>query len=417
MARFADEIEELSDALVTSARKVKVLSALSWPQSAADQFLDSWRKGAPEAPPPRENTPSTKRAQEALREVAARCDEAHPVGAYLAATATSYRRVAELIDHVRTPTFHAISREVYGGADGSLRGSSLCHRDAAEQLLAATDAMAETTKTSEGDYCLPAEVVARDLETRWAGFFAEPMRFVVDADLSAKAAASSRRVRLRSGTCFSEQDINQLSAHEIGVHSLTARNGRAQPKLRALSLGAPRTTATQEGIATFAELVTGAIDLARLRRIALRIRAIGLAEDGANFVELFTHLVEAGETPSEAVRSTMRIFRGGNVEGRYPFTKDVVYLKGLFAVHTFLRKAIADHRPELVERLFVGRLTLSDTLSLEDEFGSLINTPRYTPRWAAELPSLSAFLAFSVLVDQVDLASVNLEDVSRFGSA
>ena len=41
-----------------------------------------------------------------------------------------------------------------------------------------------------------------------------------------------------------------------------------------MSLGSPRTTKTQEGLATFAELITSSIDLARLRRIALRIPAV-----------------------------------------------------------------------------------------------------------------------------------------------
>ena len=229
--------------------------------------------------------------------------------------------------------------------------------------------------------------------------------------MSAKAAASANRVRLRAGASFSKQDIAQLSAHEIGVHSLTSRNGRSQPTLPALGLGAPRTTATQEGIATFAELVTGAIDLSRLRRLALRIVAIDTAEQGADFVELFRKLLELGETPSEAVRTTMRVFRGGNVRGTYPFTKDVVYLRGLFATHTFLRKAISEHQVALIPRLFVGRLTLSDAMQLESVFEEgIISLPQYTPKWAQNLPSLAAFLAISALLDHVDLTDVELSD-------
>jgi len=42
------------------------------------------------------------------------------------------------------------------------------------------------------------------------------------------------------------------------------------------------------------------MDLARLRRIALRVRAVHLAETGANFIEVFQHLVESEQTEQES---------------------------------------------------------------------------------------------------------------------
>ena len=69
-----------------------------------------------------------------------------------------------------------------------------------------------------------------------------------------------------------EMDIHQLIQHEGFVHMLTAINGRSQPNLGSLGLNAPRTTRSQEGLATFGELITRSIDLGRLRRIALRIQ-------------------------------------------------------------------------------------------------------------------------------------------------
>lgn len=403
---MSERSEELSDRLVSAAKSLKVLSAISWPQRVAVEFLEGWRKGDPELPAIRDKRPSE--LAKVLAEIERDCDVGDPVQAYLARTAESYRRTAELLDHVGTPEFHNISRELYGGPGGTLLGSQLTHRDAAEKLLHSTDALAHVTRQDEGAYCVTAQGVADEIAKDWDGFFEKPLSIVIDPDLSAKAAASASRVRLRSGTCFTDYDARQLSAHEVGVHALTSRNGRQQKYIRALGLGAPRTTATQEGLATFAELVTGAIDLARLRRIAMRIRAIHLAEDGADFVELFEHLLELGEPENEAVLTTMRVFRGGDVRGRYPFTKDVVYLKGLFAVHTFLRKAISEHRIEVIERLFVGRVTLGDIDALQEAFGTTIDRPRYRPKWAQDLPALAAFLAVSAIVDAVDLSAVDL---------
>lgn len=398
--------EQLSDRLVDAAKSLKVLSALSWSQRVANEFLESWRKQNPKLPTIREKQRSDAAAE--LAAIERECDAADPVQAYLARTAHSYRRAADLLEHVGTSEFHRISREIYGGANGTLLGSDMTHREAATRLLDSSATLAAATQPVEGAYCVTAHAVADQLAQDWEGFFDTPMRIVIDADLSAKAAASSSRVRLRSGTCFTDYDARQLSAHEIGVHALTSRNGRKQSRIRALGLGAPRTTATQEGLATFAELVTGAIDLARLRRIALRIEAIHLAEEGADFVQVFERLLELDEPENEAVRTTMRVFRGGDVRGRYPFTKDVVYLKGLFAMHTYLRKAISEHRVDVIERLFVGRVTLGDIDALEGAFDDAIDKPTYLPTWAKELPALAAFLSVSAIIDAVDLKSVQL---------
>ncbi|MCT7032309.1 flavohemoglobin expression-modulating QEGLA motif protein, partial [Salmonella enterica] len=93
----------------------------------------------------------------------------------------------------------------------------------------------------------------------------------VDPELTAKAAAGATRIRLRGGTRFTDYDRHQLLAHEALVHSLTALNGRAQPLLASFGRTSPRVTATQEGLAVFAELMSGAIDISRLKRISLRI--------------------------------------------------------------------------------------------------------------------------------------------------
>ncbi len=407
-----DRLRDQSRRLVEAARDVKVLSALSWPGSIGDRFLEAWRQGRrelPIAPTPR---PLPASVTDELDAILDEVDLGDPVGQFLADTADSYRTICGLIGAAGTAKAHQISRELFGGPQAHITGSSLSHLEAADRLLAVTAALFEATHDDHEDVQLGATEVAMRLRARWSGFFTDPLEVVLDDDLAAKAAASADRVRLHTSSVFTENDVAQLSEHEIGVHSLTSRNGRAQPIVTALSLGAPRTTATQEGLATFAELVTGSIDLARLRRLAYRVRAIHHAEEGADFVEVFEWLLSIGEPEGEAVRTTMRIFRGGDPRGRHVFTKDVVYLRGLFAVHTFLRKAIADHRPDLIPRLFAGRLTLVDALDLEESFDDgTVSPPRYVPPWAANVRNLAAFLAFTTLSDRIDLAEVELDEV------
>jgi uncharacterized protein (TIGR02421 family) len=180
--------------------------------------------------------------------------------------------------------------------------------------------------------------------------------------------------------------------------------------LRVLGLGAPRTTRTQEGLATLAELATLSIDISRLRRLALRVRAVKAALDGADFIDIYRLFVDAGQSEEDGFRSAQRIFRGGDVRGRIVFTKDAAYLGGLLEVHTFLRLAIRENRPQYIHNLFAGRLTLADVVLLAPYFESgFLAPPIYLPPWAADLRRLAALLTFSGFVGRVALERIQLD--------
>jgi uncharacterized protein (TIGR02421 family) len=209
---------------------------------------------------------------------------------------------------------------------------------------------------------------------------------------------------------FSSLDLDQLFEHEVMIHSATKLNGMHQPNLKVLSLGSPRTTRTQEGIATLAELMTGAMDLNRLRRIALRVRAVSMALAGADFIEIFKMFLEEGQSEEESAQSAARIFRGGDPKGGIAFTKDGTYITGLIEVSTFLRVAIRDGRPELIPLLFAGRMTLGDVVVLAPlmEQG-IVQGPRYIPSWAKDLRRLSATLTFWAFTSFVDLKHLTVD--------
>src|SRR5690606_5694975 len=121
----------------------------------------------------------------------------------------------------------------------------------------------------------------------------------------------------------------------------------------------------QEGLATFAEVITGAIDLSRLKRLALRIIAIDRALSGANFVETFEYFLNNGQSEKESYWSAARIFRGGQPDGNIRFTKDGVYLDGLIKVHSLFQWAIMHDRMGLLHLLFCGRVSIEDLFLLE----------------------------------------------------
>lgn len=396
-----------------ASKGIRILGALSWAPEVVERFLSAHQKGRRELPDVVTEALDHRAARASLAELKQRIDSHDPLGRYLDETAGSYAIAARMLEVPGTPEFLELSIALYGRPEDRLPGSTRTHLDAADELLQQTQDLADAGLAGDPELVHSAEVAKGMFQARLDAFFGKgEVDVVIDPDLASKAAAGSKRMRIRGRTGFSARDIEQLVQHEAFVHTATALNGRAQPLLSSMSLGAPRTTLTQEGLATVAELVTRTIDVGRLRRIALRIRAIHLALEGADFIDVFEYFLGAGQSEDESVRSTMRIFRGGDLRGRYVFTKDVVYLQGMVAVHTFLRKALQARRPELIASAFAGRMHLGDVFLLEEEFarGTLI-APRFLPHWAQDLPSLGAYLAFARIAYRVDLADVAIEHI------
>jgi uncharacterized protein (TIGR02421 family) len=259
-----------------------------------------------------------------------------------------------------------------------------------------------------------AEAMAAELQAALDAFFVgHRVRVEVDPELIAKAAAGPTRIRLRGGASFSEYDLRQLLEHEAFVHSLTALNGREQPHLKSLSRSAPRVTATQEGLATFAELMTGAIDLPRLKRLSLRILAIDMALNGADFIQVFRFFLDSGQSETESFASAQRVFRGCPTSGGAAFTKDAVYLHGMLSVHTFFRWTIRHRRPRLAHLLFAGKMALHDVFTLEPLFEQgVIAEPLYLPPWAQRANGLAGVLAFSLFANRIRIDRVEAEDLT-----
>jgi uncharacterized protein (TIGR02421 family) len=266
---------------------------------------------------------------------------------------------------------------------------------------------------------ITAEDFAQRLQQRIDEFFVEDkVEVVIDPTLPSKAIAGSDRVRLREGALFTELDLDQLLVHEAHIHAATMHNGKRQKNLRLLSLGAPRTTRTQEGIAVLAELITLSLDVVRLRRVALRIKAIAMALDGADFIEVFKSFLEAGQSEEESYQSTVRCFRGGDVRGKVAFTKDTVYLKGMMEVYAFLATCIHENRPELVNWLFAGRLTLGDVIELAPYFETgYLDSPFYMPHWANDLRTLASAFACNAFFTRMNMSDVKLENFIRLEEA
>jgi uncharacterized protein (TIGR02421 family) len=410
--RKLEKIVELDRRLGKTVKPIKVLSRLEWPASAGEKFLKGYRAGHPSLPDVRLQPRRHAEEIEGLQELMSRCDRSHPLGSYLYKTAWSYLHAARMIEGIGTEEFTRNSIELYGRPDRVYPRQNLTILDAAEQFLRITDELLGSFRIPPAVPSVPSAQFADQMRRALGDFFREnEVAVELDPSMSSKATAGSRRVRVRDGILFTDLDLGQLVHHEAFIHAATMINGKRQPRFTALGLGAPRTTRTQEGIATLAELATLSMDISRLRRLALRVRFVKKALDGADFIEIFKGFLEAGQTEEDAYKATERIFRGGDVRGRIVFTKDAAYLGGLLEVHTFLRVAIQENRPELIPRLFAGRLTLGDVYELSPFFESgFLVPPAYVPPWAADLRRLSALLAYSGFMARIRLEGLALRN-------
>jgi uncharacterized protein (TIGR02421 family) len=409
LARLAD----LDRRLVAAVRGIKLLARLSWPASVQGAFLEAWRKGRPRLPEVDYARADYREARAELEAVFRAADAGHPVGDYLRRTAQSWRIATELLDAVGTDAISEHSIRLFGRPGDLLPGGTVSNLDAARHFIELADELSHEIAGREADYCIPADLLRDELQQRISAFFSgHKVSVEIDPDLIAKAAAGPTRIRLRSSTCFSEYDKHQLLEHEAFVHSLTALNGREQPQLKSLALNSPRITATQEGLATFAELMSGSIDIGRMKRISLRILAIDKALRGADFLDVFAFFHESGQTDADSFTSAMRVFRGAPLTGGAAFTKDAVYLHGLLSVHTFFRWALKNSKLKLCRNLFAGKMALHDVLALEPYFDSgFVAAPLYLPPWMQQANGMAGVLAFSLFANRIRLDRVVAEDL------
>jgi len=407
---------ELDAKIAKLGNKVRVLSALAWPVEMEARFLDTWRAGKPQLPEPPTEPIDHAATIAALDDILRQLDRGHPIGDWLFKTAWSYRVAALMLANLGTPRFTECSMLLYGHPSTKYRSQDTTTVESAQSMLAITDQLIDSRYVPQVPYDIQAADFAARLRERIDPFFTDdPVQVVLDPQLSSKAAAGSKVIRIRADALFSELDLDQLVEHEAYIHSATMLNGRRQPWLRCLGTGAPRTTRTQEGLATFSEVITGAMDINRLRRLALRVLRLQEGLAGADFIEVFRAFLAAGQSEVESYRSAARIFRGGDVRGRVCFTKDGAYLEGLLLITALIKRALHENRGDTLRLLFCGRVALGDlvTLAALRDTG-LIAAPHYVPPWAQHPERVLATLAFSTAAQGLRLDSFELQRFSEY---
>ncbi len=408
----AESVSRLSQAaalLRKAERPVRVLRAVAWGPEVAERFFAAGETELPQITYPRM---SAAPVHEVLAAARALIDGDGPVQAWLRRIADVIAISADMLQALGTKEFHRLSVQLYGSPDTDLLECDVTPLDLARQLdqVLSSFVGVELNLDSTGE----VKTSAVDLGARMDGILkrhfgdSAPKIEIVD-HLSANALAGSRYIRLRRAAVFSDRDLAQLVQHEAFVHIATSLNGAAQSAFPILGAGHAGTTRTQEGLAVFAEIISGAMDPSRLLRLADRALAIKMSMEGANFLELYAYFRERTKDKGAAFENARRVVRGGMVEGGAPFTKDGVYLEGLVRVHNFLRIAVQETRVDTIRLLFAGKIDIDDMPAITTlAANGLCVFPRFMPPWAKDLRFMLSYIAYSAFLNRMNLEKVRV---------
>lgn len=400
-AKHLARAREASAQINMAAQSLPLLRSVAWDDELRIKFLKSGTLPAPEYA-----HVETDAARELIGSARKKLEGDHPVQLWLLRVCETLMSTISLLQSRGTAEFFTHSRTLFGEPtalmiDGKTDVLHLArHMDASLENL-------DFEKLVIDDYqeTLSASGFARRLRPRLKRHFGdEAPRVRLVSNLSAKAVAGSKRIRIRKGAEFTPRDVDQLLQHEALVHSATALNGRAQTNFPILGRAHAGTTEVQEGLAVFAEMISGAMDPRRFRRLADRVLAIQMAVEGADFKEVFDfYLPRVGEA-DQAYENARRIFRGGVISGGAPFTKDMVYLNGLLRVHNYMRSVVKLGRADLIRLVFTGKLDIEDLPALAYLAGKgELTPPKFMSPWAKDLRFLVSYLAYSSFLNQVKM--------------
>ncbi|RMH20214.1 MAG: DUF1704 domain-containing protein [Acidobacteria bacterium] len=400
-----ERILSLAARLREAERPIRVLRTIAWPPEVRERFFAA---GERELPRPTYQPPACGPTLEAVAAMRPELGGEGAIDRWLERVARAIEGGARMLAATGTEDFYHHARELYGTPTTVLIDGVHTPLDLARQLDEVLSGFDRVDLGAPAPACHSADVVAERMRAVLPQVFGDDgLKVEVVDHLSANAVAGRGGVRIRRGACFSDRDLVQLTEHEAFVHAVTSLNGAAQHHLPLLGAGHPGTTKTQEGLAVFAEMISGAMDPHRLRRLADRVLAIQMAIDGADFLQVYRYFKERTGEREQAFENARRVFRGAPLTGGFAFTKDVVYLDGLLRVHNFLRAAVAARRIDCLRLLFCGKLDLEDVPALGQLAAmGLLEPPRYLPPWADDRRFLVSYLAYSSFLNRIDLARV-----------
>src|SRR5690554_1122552 len=403
--RYLERLRSLSDHLLQLQGPIRILDAIKWPVSVEEEFLAAQGKRLPAIDAhyyqnlklPFDPAHLSAQFRELGEAVARQLGAGDALGRILLATIEQYQTVISLLSSRGTEAFGRYSRDLYGSPGQNITGDNQSLLDLGEKLCQIFSLPAAARLRHAYPKNIDASEAVIQLQQKMNHYFgAGRVRVEISDDIVSDAAAGGDRIKINRRSQFSELDIKVLEVHEGWVHISTTLNGRQQPWATWLSVGSPRITAIQEGMAVLMETLTFSSFPQRARRISDRVVAIDLAEQGADLCEVYQYFLARGISEHDSYRVTQRVFRGGVLTGGSVFTKDISYVKGFVENVNFIRSAIQSGVPEIIPMLFVGKVTLDDLPLLYERYlEGVITGPKYLPPMFKDLNGLYVWFGFS----------------------
>jgi len=407
---FRDIVIDTNQRFCAVIKDISILGATNWPEMSKAQFMANLSCGEIKMPkfeyPKKDFSEKKAVLQGIIDEVSSM---SHPATNLIRRNAESYFSALTMLENLGTPAVTEISKELYGSPYDVIPGYKHTSLQAARYFLEVCGTF--RSEDIEG-FAEEQEFDAKGLRIYLIArmrhvFGSREIKVELVPDLASKASVSASRVKIRESAIFKGYEARQLLHHEVFTHALTSINGASQPYMQSIQFNCPRVTATQEGLAQFSELITGSIHLLRLKRIALRILALDMACNGADFIDLFKFFKKQGDNDEESYLSSMRILRGGKPEGGVIFMKDGVYIKGMLEVYSYFIKAMKDNNLDKLKILFAGKMTTSDVEDMNSMADTeILDQPKYIPVWFEQIHNLAAILAFMKFVTNLDFANM-----------
>ncbi len=410
-------IQELSQRIVDAQRKIRILDSIKWDEGIKKDFFKHKGERLPavdkeyyeKKPLPFNVHDKQEEFRLILRDAQNQLGQYSTVTRLIRRQCEEYSRASQMLAARGTPAFSELAMELYGSPNDVFYAGGPRMSQMGTLLF---DVLSNLSVQLQSDADLKhytPQQAQEILQARLGAFFDKhPGRVtvMVSDDMVADASAGADSIKLSQQAMFSERDLRYLEVHEGWVHVGTTLNGSMQPNCFFLSKGSPSSSVIQEGLAVITEIVTFSSYPGRMLKITNRVIALDKVTEGANFVDIYRYFIECGLTPDDSYNQTVRIFRGSTPTGG-PFTKDLSYAKGFILIYNYIRFAISQKHVDSIPLLFTGKLVLDDLPLLRElKERDILTNPVYLPSPFRDLAALSAWMSFSLYLNQFDLNEI-----------
>lgn len=423
---YLEKVKELSDELIAIQAPIRILDSVKWGDDIKEQFFKDKCKKQPRVTKDYylQNVSFNihEKEDEFLlfsRKIEQELGKFNTVGQMLKSMCQEYGLVLRMLNGCGTPDFSMMSQLLYGSSKDVFHEGDPNITQLGSLMAAAIGKLDKHKLLEDEPRKITPEKGVKILQSRLAKHFHDTdknLRVLISDGIVSDAAAGADYIKLRKDALFNKRDLRLLEIHEGMVHIGTTLNGMLQPYCTFLSKGPPSVTVTQEGLAVLMEILSFASYPLRIKKLANRIRAIELAEDGATFLDVFRYFCDEEYDQEQAYASTTRVFRGSLPE-LGPFTKDLSYSKGFVMVYNFIQLCVKKGELSLIPLLFCGKVKLEDIREISQLVKEgIIRKPKYLPPQIKDLNAISAWMCFSGFINLLTSEKIESDYASLFDS-